>query len=101
VDDAPQESEPFADVVTVAPYVLLADLGVQGEEAFHTSGLRENVARVSWLRGLDHQRFLDFKNIFTAEQIDSPGAARELAVEERIVVWTPTDLSDIEFAGNA
>ncbi len=32
MDDAPQESEPFADVFTVAPNLLLADLGVQGEE---------------------------------------------------------------------
>ncbi len=47
VDDTPQESQPFADVVTIAPNLLLADLGVQGKEAFHTSGFGKNIGSVA------------------------------------------------------
>lgn len=47
VDNAPQESQPFADVVAITPNVFLCDLGIQGEEAFHGSGLGENVSSMA------------------------------------------------------
>jgi hypothetical protein len=100
VDDAPRESEPFADVVTVASNVLLADLDIQGEEALHTSGLSENVSSVSQLRRLDYDSFVEIENIFITEEIDPPSAARKLVVEVRVIVWAPTDLSDIKVARN-
>jgi hypothetical protein len=47
VDDAPQESQPFADVVTIAPDIFLGNLGVQGEEAFHASGFGKDVGCIA------------------------------------------------------
>jgi hypothetical protein len=41
VDDAPQESQAFTDVISIPPNIFLRDLGVQGEEAFHASGFGE------------------------------------------------------------
>ena len=69
MDDAPQESEPFADVVTVAPYVRLADLGVQGEEAFHTSGLRENVGCMATFRCFSYYCRFEFKYVLVSEKV--------------------------------
>lgn len=48
MDDAPHEPQSLADVVTVPPNVLLADLCVHGKEISHTSGFGKNVGSVAY-----------------------------------------------------
>jgi len=72
-DDAPQESQAFADVISISPNIFLVDPCVQGEEAFHASGFGENIASVAELRGLDHNSRLQIEDVFTAEQVKAMG----------------------------
>ena len=94
------EAQPLADIVSVAPNVVLRDLGVQGEETLHTSWLCEYVGGMAQLRRLDDDRLLKGENVFATKQVGSAGSTRELTVEERVIIGTPTDLSDIEISRN-
>ena len=96
VNHAPQKAEPFGGIVSVSSNFVLRDLGVQGEKGIHASGLGEDVSRVAQLRGLHNDRLLNLENVFLPKQINPACPARQLAIEERIVVRTPVDLGDIK-----
>jgi integrase len=100
VDNAPQKTQAFRNVVLVVPDIVLADPRIQGEETFHASGFRKNIRRIALLRYFDHNRLLQVENVFTAKQVDALGAARELVVKERVVTGPPAYLRDVEVAGN-
>ena len=72
-DDAPQESQAFADVISISPNIFLVDPCVQGKKAFHASRFGENVGSVAELRGLDHNSRLQIEDVFTAEQVKAMG----------------------------
>ena len=75
MNDAPQESQPFVDVISIQPNIFLSNSGVQGEEALHASGLGENVGSMAELRRLDHNGRLQIEDLFTTKQINVAGAA--------------------------
>ena len=50
---------------------------------------------------LDDRRGLESKDVFVPEQIETPCAPAELAVEEVVVVRPPGDLSNIEVSRNS
>jgi hypothetical protein len=56
---------------------------------------------VAQVRSFDNHCLFDIENVFVAKQEDPASAARELAIEERIVIGTPTDLRDVEIPRNA
>ena len=97
---AAQESQLFGHVLAVVADVVFADPGVQGKKTPHAAGLGENIGGMTEFRGLNHDRLLQIEDVFGPEQIDLPGATRELAIEERVIVGTPADLHDVEVTGD-
>ena len=81
--------------------VALGSLGVEDEKAIHVPGFRENVRGVAQLRRLDNHGLFYLKDVFVAKEVSPPCAARELAVKEGVVVWTPIDLCNVEIARDA
>src|SRR6266852_705559 len=93
VNDASQESELRGDVVAVLSNVVFCSFGVLSKEALHAPWLCEYVSGVAQLRSLDDHCLFYIEDVFVAKQVDVAGMARELAIEERVVIGTPTDLS--------
>src|SRR5208283_2172657 len=93
-------SEPLGCIIAVSPDVVLRDLGIQGEKGIQVPGLGKDVSRVAKLRGFDDHGFLNVEDVFIPKQIDPACPACELAIEERVIVRTPTDLGDIKVARN-
>ena len=95
-----EKSQFFRCAIAIIPDIVLADPGVERKKAFHAAWLGKNISGVAELWGLHHNRLLKVENIFGPERIYLPGAARELAIEERVVVGTPADLCDVEVSRN-
>src|SRR5208283_5494296 len=93
-------SEPLGCIIAVSPDVVLRDLGIQGEKGIQVPGLGKDVSRVAKLRGFDDHGFLNVEDVFIPKQIDPACPACELAIEERVIVRTPTDLGDIKVTRN-
>jgi len=99
VNHAAEKAQPLGSIVAVAPDVILCDLGVQSEEAIHVPGLGEDVCSVAQLRGFDNDGFLNVENVFIPKQINPACPARDLAIEEWVIIRTPADLCDIKVTG--
>ena len=69
VNHATQKSQTLRCVVTVSADVIFRDPCVQDEEAVHAPGLREDVSRVTKLRGFDDDGSLNIEDVFIPKQI--------------------------------
>jgi len=89
VNHAPQKAQSLACIVAVLPNVVFSDLRVQAKKTVHAPGFGKYVSRVAKLRGFDDNSFLNVENVFVAKQVDPARQARELTIEERVVIRTP------------
>src|SRR6266540_3412318 len=101
MNDTTQESQALGYILMILPNIGLHDFRVQRQECIDVARLCKNVHGMPQLGCLNHDCPFEFKNIFVTKQVDSSGAARELIIEKGIVIRTPTDLSNIEVAGDA
>ena len=75
VDNAPQETQAFPDVVPIVPDILLGDPSMQAEETLHASWFGKDLGGMAQLRCFDDNRLLQVENVLTAKQVDASGAA--------------------------
>jgi hypothetical protein len=75
---------------------IICRFRVPGKEIVHVPGSGKHVRGMAQLGCLYHNRFLEVENIFVAKQTNPSSAARELVVEEPVVVRTPANLSNVE-----
>src|SRR6516225_9712041 len=96
MDDAAQKSQCFGDVAAIGADVFLSRPNVGGEKGLHAPGFGKDIGRMAQLWSLDDHRGLKSKDVFVPEQIETPCAPAELAVEKVVVVGPPVDRCNIE-----